>query len=152
MVRKMTNSEFNRQYRESVIRGRESMAKEPQAKSVRFDQESNRIVVDLKNGVTFAFPSDLVQGLRGAAAEDIAEVELGPRGAALHWEELDVDFSLAGLMAGIFGNKAWMSGLMAKLGSKGGKKVSEAKAAAARVNGAKGGRPRLARAAKSSAK
>jgi hypothetical protein len=143
MARRMSKAEFDRQYNASLIRGRESMARELQAKSVRLDQESNRIVVELKNGVTFTFPCDLVQGLRGAAPEEIADVELGPRGAALHWETLDVDLCLGGLMVGIFGNKAWMSRLMAELGSKGGKSKTAAKRAAARANGAKGGRPRI---------
>jgi hypothetical protein len=61
-----------------------------------------------------------------------------PRGAALHWENLDQDFSVAGLLAGIFGTKAWM----AELGRQGGSITSEAKRAAARANGQKGGRPR----------
>jgi hypothetical protein len=144
MVKKMSKAEFNRQYKESVVRGLESMASEPQAKSARYDRQSNRLVVDLKNGVTFAIPCGLIQGLRGAAPQDIAGVELGPRGAALHWEKLDVDFSVGGLVGEVFGNKAWMSDLMAELGSKGGKAKSEAKAASARANGAKGGRPRKA--------
>jgi len=143
MAKKMSKSEFDRQYKESVIRGYASMAREAQAKSARYDQRSDRLVIDLKNGVTLAIPSGLIQGLRGAATEDIA-VELGPRGAALHWDKLDVDFSVGGLMAGVFGNKAWMGNLMAELGSKGGRAKSEAKAAAARANGAKGGRPRKA--------
>jgi hypothetical protein len=144
MAKRMSKSEFDRQYRESVIRGYASIAREAQAMGARYDQQSGRLVIDLKNGVTLAIPIGLIQGLRGAAPEEIAEVELGPRGAALHWENLDVDFSVGGLMAGIFGNKAWMSSLMTELGSKGGRAKSEAKAAAARANGAKGGRPRKA--------
>jgi hypothetical protein len=89
------------------------MAGEPQAKSVRYDRDSRRIVVDLKNGSTFMFPARLVEGLAGAAPEDIAGVELGPRGAALFWRKLDQHYSLAGLTAGIFGSKArraeWMA-------------------------------------------
>ena len=49
---------------------------------------------------------EMIQELASATPEDIAQVELGPRGAALHWERLDVDFSLAGLLAGIFGKHA----------------------------------------------
>jgi hypothetical protein len=65
------------------------MARELQAKSVRYDRATRRIVVDLKNGSTFIFPPRLVEGLAGASPEDIAEVELGPRGAALFWRNLD---------------------------------------------------------------
>ena len=57
----------------------------------------------------------------------------------LHWPKLDADLTVAGLLAGIFGSRMWMR----ELASTGGKAVSERKAAAARANGAKGGRPRL---------
>ena len=50
----------------------------------------------------------------------------------------DADFTVAGLVAGVFGTRAWM----AELGRKGGSVTSEAKAAAVRENGKKGGRPR----------
>jgi hypothetical protein len=49
--------------------------------------------------------------LRDATPAEIAAVELTPRGAALHWEALDTDISIPGLMAGIFGTKAWMADL-----------------------------------------
>ena len=55
----------------------------------------------------------------------------------LHWEKLDVDFSVPGLVAGIFGTARWMA-------ARAGRASSPAKAAAARANGAKGGRPRKA--------
>jgi DNA invertase Pin-like site-specific DNA recombinase len=53
----------------------------------------------------------------------------------LHWEELDTDLSVAGLLAGLFGTRA-------HLARQAGSATSPAKAAAARANGAKGGRPR----------
>ena len=56
-----------------------------------------------------------------------------------HWPKLDAGLTVAGLLAGIFGSRMWMR----EFASSGGKAVSERKAAAARVNGAKGGRPRL---------
>jgi len=49
-----------------------------------------------------------------------------------------LDFSLAGLMAGLFGTRVWM----AEIGRSGGSATSQAKAAAARINEKKGGRPR----------
>jgi hypothetical protein len=111
--------------------------------SASYDRAANRLIVELKNGVTFMIPCDLIQGLRDASPDEIAEVEVMPRGMALHWEKLDQDFSVAGLMAGMFGNKAWMS----ELGRQGGSITSEAKAVASRENGRKGGRPRTKRSA-----
>jgi hypothetical protein len=96
------------------------------------------MVVEMMNGCTFMFPPELAQGLAGASPNLLAEVKVMPQGFALGWDTLDVHLSLAGLMSGIFGNKTWM----AELGRKGGSRTSEAKAAASRANGQKGGRPR----------
>lgn len=140
--RKMSDEEFERQYAEAASRGEEAMKTEPRAKSARYDRASDRLVIELKNGATFIIPCKIIQGLRDADPDMIAEITLLPRGAALHWESLDVDFSVAGLLLGLFGNKAWM----AELGRQGGLATSEAKAEAARENGRKGGRPRTRRA------
>jgi hypothetical protein len=135
---RISEREFRRQVTEARRRGRAEMARELQAKSVRYDRNTRRVVVDLKNGSTFIFPPQLVEGLAGASPQEIADVELGPRGSALFWKKLDQHYSLAGLTAGVFGSKAWMVEHLRKAGSV----TSGAKAAAARANGAKGGRPR----------
>jgi hypothetical protein len=93
------------------------------------------MVVELTNGCTFAFPTALVQGLSDAQDEQLEEVELLGDGYGLHWENLDVDYSVQGLLAGVFGTASWMA-------QRAGRATSPAKAAAARANGAKGGRPR----------
>ena len=111
---------------------------EPRARAVRFDADSGRIVIDLTNGTTFLVPAALVQGLETADVAVVSAVELVPGGEALHWEELDVDISVPGLLNGIFGTHAWMR----RLGRRGGLSTSPRKADAARRNGRKGGRPR----------
>ncbi|HWW26600.1 MAG TPA: DUF2442 domain-containing protein [Caulobacter sp.] len=110
---------------------------EPRATSARYDQSTGRIVVELTNGSAFAFPARLGQGLENATDEQLAEVAVRSSGYGLHWATLDVDLSIPGLAAGIFGTKAHMARLA-------GRSWSPAKAAAARANGAKGGRPRKA--------
>ena len=67
------------------------------------------------------------------------EIEITPSGLGLHWPALDADVYVPGLMQGVFGSKRWMA---AQLGAAGGRARTAAKAAAARQNGAKGGRPR----------
>lgn len=119
----------------ALERGRAAHANEPRAAAARYDRASGRVIVDLENGCTFAFPPRLAQGLEAASDDQLAAVEILGRGYGLHWEELDVDLSLPGLMAGIFGTKAWMA-------RHAGRATSPAKAAASRANGAKGGRPR----------
>lgn len=119
-------------------RGRELLDSEPRALAARLDAKSGRVVVDLSNGATFAFPPHLGQGLEDASPEQLAEVQVAGAGFVLHWEALDVDLSIPGLLSGHFGTKAWMR----ELARRAGQSKSPAKAAAARANGAKGGRPR----------
>lgn len=119
----------------ALERGRVAHAGEPRATAARYDRASGRVIVDLENGCTFAFPPVLAQGLERASENQLSAVEILGQGYGLHWEELDVDLSLPGLMAGIFGTKASMA-------RRAGQVSSAAKSAAARANGAKGGRPR----------
>ncbi len=120
--------------------GVEMLTAEPRAAAARYDAASGRIVVDLTNDCTFAFPARRVQELADASDAEIAAVEIAGAGFGLHWAARDADVSLQGLMGGLFGTKAWMS----ELARRAGQSRSPAKTAAARVNGAKGGRPRKA--------
>jgi Protein of unknown function (DUF2442) len=114
--------------------GRRYFETHPTAKGVRYDWATDRVIVDLNSGCTFAFPPRLVQGLGEATPEQLSQVYTGS-GIGLHWDELDVDITVAGLMNGIFGTSKWMA-------SRAGRSTTPAKAAAARENGKKGGRPR----------
>lgn len=134
----MSEEEFERQYRAAVKVGKQRMESEPSAVRAHYDARSDRVVVELNNGCSFIFPPGLAQGLRGASAADLSEIEIMPTGYALRWPRLDADFTIPGLLAGIFGTKAWMS----ELGRLAGSVRSERKAAAVRENGRRGGRPR----------
>ena len=114
----------------------EERAGRPIPVAVRFDRATERIVVDFVNGATFLVPARALEGLEDATIDELAEVELlGETG--LHWESLDVDYTIQGLMAGIFGSRVFMDAQR-----RGGQSRSPAKVAASRANGAKGGRPR----------
>ena len=119
--------------------GRKMLAIEPRASAARYDRAAGRVVVDLVNGCTYAFPAPLVQDLQGASDEDLAGVEVDGHGFNLHWPTLDVDLYVPALVSGIFGTRAWMTRELARIA---GRATSPAKARAARSNGAKGGRPR----------
>lgn len=123
---------------EAERRGEAISSDEPRATSALYDAPSGRVIVELANGCGFLFPARSVQGLENATDEDLAEVEVLGLGVGLHWERLDVDISVPGLLAGLFGTKAWMDRQRAV---KAGSARSPAKAEAARRNGAKGGRP-----------
>lgn len=120
-------------------RGRELMESEPRAVEARFDRQSGRVELTLANGCAYAFPAYLVQDLQGVGEEDLARVEVDGLGFNLHWPTLDVDLYVPALVAGIFGTRAWMTRELAR---RAGQAKSPAKAAAARRNGAQGGRPR----------
>src|SRR6478735_1682721 len=109
------------------------------AVSARYDRRSSRIIVALNTGVQIAFPADLAEGLAGASAADLAQIEISPAGLGLHWPRLDADLYVPSLLQGMLGSKNWMA---RQLGTAGGPARSEAKTAASRENGRKGGRPR----------
>lgn len=111
----------------------------PRATAARYDAGSGRVMIDLANGCLFAFPARLVQDLAGASDAHLAQIEIGPHGLGLYWPDIDADIWLPALVNGVFGTRRWMAG---ELGRRGGAVRSEAKSAAARANGSKGGRPR----------
>jgi hypothetical protein len=127
------------QLKAAEARGREMLKTEPRALATRYDQSTGRIVLDLTNGCTYAFPAQLVQELQGANPADLASVVVDGVGFNLHWPALDVDLYVPALVSGIFRTRAWMTRELARVA---GRTSSPAKAAAARSNGAKGGRPR----------
>ena len=96
----------------ALERGRAARLHEPRAAAARYDGQLGRVIVELTNGCTFAFPPRLAQGLEAATDDQLARVEVLGAGHALHWETLDADLSLPGLLAGLFGTAAHMAGLV----------------------------------------
>jgi Protein of unknown function (DUF2442) len=127
------------QLKAAEARGRKMLETEPRALAAHYDRDTGRVTVDLVNGCTYAFPAQLVQDLHGASHDDLAGIEVDGLGFNLHWPTLDVDLYVPALVSGIFGTRAWMARELARVA---GQATSPAKAAAARSNGAKGGRPR----------
>ena len=109
------------------------------AVAARYDRRRECVVIELRSGVEIAAPVRLIEGLAGAAPDDLAVIEITPAGLDLHWPRLDAGLYIPALMQGCFGSKRWMA---AQLGAEGGRARSDAKTAAARRNGARGGRPR----------
>ena len=95
-------------------------------------------VLKLTDGSRTFIGREKLQGLQNAKKSQIANVEIIGKGTGLHWPDLDLDYSISGLLSGIYGNKLWM----AEMGRRGGSRKSEEKAAASRANGLRGGRPR----------
>lgn len=72
------------------------MIKSPQATLVRFDAE--KMWVELDDGRTLGIPLRWFPRLLHGSPEQRAQLRISPAG--LHWEELDEDISIAGLLEG----------------------------------------------------
>jgi hypothetical protein len=123
----------------AIARGKIYDQYRPRAVAATYCQKADTIVVKLATGVEIVIPRKLMQGLEKATAAQIARVRVEDHGSMLHWESLDLDHYVPGLIEGVFGNRRWMS----EIGKKGGAKRSAAKTSTARANGRKGGRPKL---------
>jgi hypothetical protein len=134
----LTHHQILAQIPAAKARGRRLRATEPRALKARYDRATRILSVELTNGSSFRLPIKLIPGLRNNSANQLAAVEVSPSGEGLHWESLDVDLSVPGLLQQVFGTTSWMR----QLASHGGRSRSPAKVRAAKSNGAKGGRPR----------
>ncbi len=66
------------------------------AVNVRFTEDA--LSVDLANGRQISVPLEWFPRLRDATAEQRARWRLIGRGLGIHWDELDEDISVAGLL------------------------------------------------------
>jgi hypothetical protein len=103
------------EYEAANERGRTEFETKPHAKSARFDRASGMVTLELYNGCIFSFPARQLQGLENASDDDLDTVEVIGVGYGLHWEPLDADFTVPGLMAGRFGTATYMAPLHARL-------------------------------------
>jgi hypothetical protein len=101
---------------------------------------ASRDVVELRfgGGAAIFIPRASIVEFADASAADLKSLVVSPAGDALACRPLDVDIYVPGLIERVFGARL----LAAATGQRGGQHRSRAKAAAAKANGAKGGRPR----------
>ncbi|MFT3745920.1 MAG: DUF2442 domain-containing protein [Pyrinomonadaceae bacterium] len=111
----------------------------PVALSYRFIPNGRILSIRAKDGIRIDFPVYKIKELRNASSAEIRKGYVTKAGDAIHWDNLNAHYTVAGLAANIFGTKEWMKAI-ARLG---GSKKTSAKAKAARANGRKGGRPAL---------
>jgi hypothetical protein len=103
-----------------------------------YDSNRDAFSLTFRSGGSMVIPRQMVPGLSRAPIAALQSVSISPAGDALAWRAVDVDVYVPGLIERTFGARL----LAAASGRRGGRRKSKAKAAAARVNGAKGGRPR----------
>lgn len=138
MVKKLTNTQILRQIPGARLRGRVTEAQPWWPKRVVYDPSREALLLTLRSGVEWTIPKRQIPELRRASAVDLVQVELS--GEAIRWESLDIDLSIPGLAIDMLGETFFAKASGRIRGSV----RSRAKAAAARTNGAKGGRPRKA--------
>ena len=113
----------------------------PRVTAAQYQQSSGKLKVVFDNGVVLAVPTALIQEFtlleNPPTTADLSEIEIWGDGYDVYFPRIDTFLNSQALLAGILGTKAWMSMWARNLGSS----KSEAKAAAARLNGQKGGRP-----------
>lgn len=111
---------------------------EPRAECVAYDARKKQVVLKLRRGAIVALPIDRIPWLQGATSRQLRGLRVNRFGHGIVLEELDIHISIRGILADLVG----LTGSAALMGAEGGKARSPAKAAAARANGKRGGRPR----------
>jgi len=132
--RPLTNAEIDAAFRRRDRR----LSTEPLAISVRYIPTRNSIVIEMNNGASLVIPRQLLQGLEDASPSRLRTACVSGRGTSVSWPDLDAEFTIMSLLHGVYGGNKWMSELARHAGAA----RSKAKAKAARINGAKGRRPR----------
>jgi len=122
----------------ALAQARRFAASDRRVVRAEYEKKPDLLTLHLDDGVRVSIPRYNLQGLQNARPAQVARIEILGRGTGLHWPLLDVDHYVPGLLNHIFGTSRWM----AELGRRGGSVTSSAKAAAARANGRKGGRPK----------
>lgn len=136
--RRLTDAEILAQIPAARRRAQRSLREKPHAGSASVDTSNRTLNVRLINGCSFSIPVDAIKALRGVPDRDLERVEVDSYGYGLRWEKQDIDLSVAALARVALGG----THLLRAAGAAGGSARTPAKAAAARANGRKGGRPR----------
>src|SRR5688572_31021974 len=125
-------------YAQARARGRSRVADPSSVVDARYDSDTDAIDLKFGGGGSMSIPRRIVPGLERATESNVETIVVSPAGDALSWPALDIDVYVPGLVERAFGARLFA----ASSGRRGGRRRSKAKAAAAKANGAKGGRPR----------
>ncbi len=104
----------------------------------RYNARRDTLELTFRGGGAMVIPRILVPDLGRLTAAALGKPVVSPAGDALSWPALDLDVYVPGLVARAFGTQMFA----AATGRHGGRRRTKAKTLAAKLNGAKGGRPR----------
>jgi len=104
------------------------------ASSAAFDLKSDCLIITMKNGCVASIPRATIPEFRALDPRDLVDVEVTSLCSSLLFNTIDEGYSIVGLIRDVFGVNT-----QNKLA---GMTKSELRAAASRLNGKKGGRPK----------
>lgn len=83
------------------------LSSEPHALSARYLEQEALLLVVLSSGAELRLPVADLEGLVGASAADLAEIEVSPAGRGLHFPRLDADLYVPALVENVLGSRTW---------------------------------------------
>ncbi|MGP6192433.1 MAG: DUF2442 domain-containing protein [Vulcanimicrobiaceae bacterium] len=125
------------EHRAATKRGAENARRPAALASVELDELNRALRLQFRNRTELIVPIDIVSELKGVPLSKLRDVMVSPLGDGLISDEADVAIYVPGLLRDLFADA-----FAGALGKRGGRARTAAKAAAARKNGTKGGRPR----------
>ncbi|MFC7335155.1 DUF2442 domain-containing protein [Rhodocista pekingensis] len=122
----------------AIVAGAARRSSSAWAADVAVDAAGGRLLLTLSSGAVLGIPLAAVDAFRGVPLADLAGLELGTGGMALYLDSRDIQLDVLALVRPFIPVPL----AAAVTASRGGQATTAAKQQAARLNGAKGGRPR----------
>lgn len=136
----MTDSLFSdAAIRKAIAAGRKRQATGAWASDARYVARRDRLELVMGAGWALSMPRERIAELASISPNDMRHLSLSPTGTVLHLSRHDVHISIEGLLLSLIPQSL----LAREIGKRGGRATSTAKRVAARLNGQKGGRPRI---------
>jgi hypothetical protein len=130
------------EYARAVAAGEREAREQFRASSVRYLPDCDAVEILTMRDGGFVVPRRLIGALEDVTATELAELELWPGGSVIELLRKDVQISVHGLITAVLPVLLPRPVVAGMFAAQGGAARSEAKAATARENGKKGGRPR----------
>jgi len=124
--------------REAVKVARQREKSATKIREAHYDRRADSIIADLSTGATLSVPRRAIPGFAKATAQALRDLAITPGGAGLWSDTVDDGVLIEQLLVLVVG-EATLGTIGARINAA---KRSPARAAASRVNGRRGGRPR----------
>jgi hypothetical protein len=136
------NRTTDAEYAQAVAAGEREAREQFRASSVRYLADCDAVEILTMRDGGFVVPRRLIGALEDANATELAELEVWPGGSVIELASKDVHISVHGLITAVLPVLLPRPVVAGMFAAQGGSARSKVKAATARENGKKGGRPR----------